>query len=231
MRLPVFIIVRDRLGSLLSTIDSIQKQNRIMPIFTILDNGSTYKPLLDFLKTLEESGVRVIRNEGDWLAPLAELTKKVEEPFYAVTDPDIELGSKNTIIACIEMFGKVEAYCVGPGLRLTNLHDNPYTREQVELQKKQFEWKPRFSFNTASMGEIACIQAPIDTTFAIYRSGPSFQRLQRNSYRLLSPYEAKHLSWYLDPTHLPPDEEWYLAHANANIATIKKHLIEHKLLN
>ena len=61
------------------------------------------------------------------------------------------------------------------------------------------------------------IFAPIDTTFGLYKAGMPWSRLKMG-IRVLPPYAARHLDWYIDPENLTPDQEYYMKHASDKIA-------------
>jgi hypothetical protein len=56
-------------------------------------------------------------------------------------------------------------------------------------------WRHEPAWMETSRGRIACLAAPIDTTFALHRAGEPFRRLKQG-VRVYEPYEALHLDWY-----------------------------------
>jgi len=55
--------------------------------------------------------------------------------------------------------------------------------------------------------------APLDTTFALYRPSPTFAL---PALRTGPPYVASHLPWYQNLEDLPDDEQYYMAHADTS---------------
>lgn len=56
--------------------------------------------------------------------------------------------------------------------------------------------------------------ANVDTTFALYRPERSYHI--GPALRLGGAYTFRHEPWYYDEAHLPEDEQYYRAHANAS---------------
>ena len=231
MIIPVYVLVRDRLQSLIETLDSLQHQQAITIDIILVDNGTTYPPTLEFIKELERTGTKVIWNKGGWLDGVEEDLKSQECDVYGLTDPDVTFIRRDAIRLYYNMMLSNERIdCVGPNLKTNLLPKNEYTDEQIALQQQQFGEKPVEILHTRAYGDVKLIRAPIDTTFALRRKKNGIRRFFYDSFRVLHPYDARHLSWYLDPKNLPPDEKWYLEHADEKIATIKKHYRQHGFL-
>ena len=85
--IPIIINNRNRLTFLIQIIESLKSRgyNNII----ILDNNSTYPPLLDFYKTTDCNVVFLDKNLGyDALAKIS-LYKKIRKNYFVYTDPDI----------------------------------------------------------------------------------------------------------------------------------------------
>jgi hypothetical protein len=63
--------------------------------------------------------------------------------------------------------------------------------------------------------------APIDTTFALYRAG-SIGGSELKALRTGGRYLARHLSWYLNPGHLPEEELFYMQHAGSSSSWVSE---------
>jgi hypothetical protein len=145
--------------------------------------------------------------------------------YYVVTDCDVELCSPSHLLLDVYKAMLVRftgAVCVGPMLRIDDLPSNDYVDEQKRLHVLQFWHKTpkQFVFDGLS---VDYQDSPIDTTFAMYRSSFNFRRLNMG-VRVYSPFSARHLDWYLDPSS--PDEErlYYMANCNPDVSTATKHL-------
>jgi hypothetical protein len=171
----------------------------------ILDNASTYPPLLEYYKNLP-TGVTLHplhRNCGPWAFWEQGLHKNQDIP-YVVTDPDIapEEGCPKDLINRLQVLlhnnpshGKV-----GPGILVPGLTSG------VDFEGERKYWTIRF--NTESF------LAPIDTTFAMYQAHANFCN-HRNNLRMDRPYVVKHMPSYyhhLVTSILPEEEQYYAGH-------------------
>jgi hypothetical protein len=167
----------------------------------IVDNMSTYPPLLDWYK---DSGVQVISmgaNIGPW-ASWNRINALQDTPFV-FTDSDIvpaEGCPQNLVEACLQTYLEAGPSCgkVGPGLRLDNVPENnlktEYFKEGSEPRTLE-EWEGRF-WTRKRNSKISSFNAPIDTTFALYGGNATFTNGWQN-IRLDFPYVVEHTPWYV----------------------------------
>ena len=87
-------------------------------------------------------------------------------------------------------------------LRINDLPDTYKHKTAVLNWEKQF-WTREI--------EPGVYDAPLDTTFALYRPSASFTL---RALRTGPPYVASHLPWYQDLDALPEDEQYYMEHAS-----------------
>lgn len=205
MTFPVFVTVRDRLSSLVSLVDWLEETGQAD--ITLIDNDSTYPPLVEWLEISEHRVVRLHRNLGPRAAWLTGLAQRVglDSP-YVVTDPDVvpdegcPLDLMTQLLAVLEAHPEIDR--VGPGLRIDDLPaDGPHT-ESVR------QWESQFWRHEIAPG---LYLADIDTTFALYR--PGRRTPGGSALRTGEPYLARHLPWYeVDPA----DEETLFYRARAD---------------
>lgn len=233
---PIFIIVKDRLTSLKTSIESYQKLKEPFEII-IHDNNSSFEPTIQYLYELEKAGIRVYRNKQIYQTPNAELmsiSETIEKYFslypqtnYIVTDPDIELVSGFEDILSFFKFilkSNTDILTVGPQL-LT--HDIPdfYPFKDLSLghnypfwdgkNVREIEWKGNL---------IKAKYCKIDTTFQMFRAGMKFTKFNQ-ALRIYPPYAAKHLDWYLDPDNLTQDQLFYAQSSKRlNISNFSRNL-------
>ncbi|WP_164753569.1 MULTISPECIES: polysaccharide pyruvyl transferase family protein [unclassified Mesorhizobium] len=204
--LPVFIISFNRGDYLLKSVESYRKLDREVDII-VHDNGSSDQNTLKILNDLERTGVQVFRSGPISVASeLDNVNRTIDAYFanwaepsrYVVTDCDIELsGVKGDMLTVfddlLDTFRDVA--CVGPMLKI---HDIPKSyalyNHAMNRHIDQF-WQKEPSWFEHNGRKIAYQRAMIDTTFALYRAGESFHRLQQG-LRVYYPYEANHLDWY-----------------------------------
>ncbi|HQE12308.1 MAG TPA: hypothetical protein PLQ78_06145 [Flavipsychrobacter sp.] len=208
-QIPIIINNRNRLSTLKSLVDALVERG--YQNIHILDNDSTYPPLLDYYKTLPFQVHYLVRNVGYMALWKTPIHKQFIKDFYVYTDSDVV-----PIEACpddfMEVFRKLlqqytDVQKVGFSLKIDDLPDAYANKQQViEWEKKYFEKKM----------DDYCYEAPIDTTFALYRPGAkgkaSLLRMLRTAY----PYEARHLPWYVDSNHLSEEEKYYINHVNTS---------------
>lgn len=149
----------------------------------VIDNGSTWEPLLRYYET---SGLEIIR-PGNNLGPYAfwELGLHRSSERFIITDPDVVPSSecpKDLIARMSEMLDKGHKK-VGPSLRIDNLPGNYPGTEKV------ISWEQQFWTNPTEGGYAALI----DTTFAMYEPDRPFEL---PALRLAAPYSFEHVPWY-----------------------------------
>ena len=207
-RIPIFINCRDRVGCLEKLVDWLLVagyQNLVL-----LDNASTYRPLLQYYERIRSERVRVVRLDDNighkavWDCGILELLD-VRTP-YVYTDPDV-LPAETCPPRFLQAFLRV--LVAHPSIRKVG----------AALRTHDITWHDRAK---TIEGEVSTRLAPlgndmyfanIDTTFALYRNvrfyhlGPAI--------RMAGRYEFLHLPWYYDYDHLPEDEQYYFEHASA----------------
>lgn len=219
---PIFINARDRLGVMKRLIDWLLVAG-YRKIF-VLDNRSTYPPLLDYYAALEnDSRIKIVRLEKNfgykslWQSKILERLK-ISTP-YVYTDPDIlpvEDCPPDFLRRLMKLLDENrEMRKVGLGLVYDdiNFFDSARTK-QLEAN---------FYDGTRVGDEIYFAQ--VDTTFALYSNVRHYNL--RLSLRTTGDLRAYHLPWYFDYDNLPADEKYYLDHADkTSVTTVKKFLEE-----
>jgi GT2 family glycosyltransferase len=209
---PIVIICRDRLAPLRALLGWLDRAGYERPI--LLDNASSYPPLVDFLSSAGVEVVRLSRNLGH-LAPWAsgEIRSKIEptQPFV-VTDCDVvpDEGCPSDAVehlaAVLQAHGEVEK--VGLGLRIDDLPDSYALKQQV------IEWESQFWELEIAPG---VFEAEVDTTFALYRS-IGRRHSSAGALRTGPPYVARHLPWYGDSSNPTDEQEYYREHADRSLS-------------
>jgi len=211
---PVYIVNRDRLDTGFRQLVTWLNELEMMNIF-VLDNKSTYPPLLDYYKFLTaEKKAQIMfadKNGGPWVFWKAGLHLQQNQPFI-VTDPDVVPASDcpNDII---EVMLKCLVFCpqvtkIGPSLRIDNLPDT-YDKKQSMLGSEGEYWNP---LRLETLKGHPAYRAGIDTTFALYRPWSPLNRCHFTNYRLAPPYHFEHRPWYVDSANLSEEEIYYRTH-------------------
>lgn len=207
--IPIILIARDRLTclkNLVSYLKWIGYHN-----IHIIDNGSTYGPLLEWYEKTDVCIYRVdnLGQSAPWQVP--QTIELINNQEFVVSDPDLyptNYCPTTTIERAYYLLQKYPQFDkVGPSLEINDLPDHYIHKERVIRWESQF-WRNKGPEDTWN--------APIDTTFALYRKGTPYKITE--ALRLDSPYTWKHMPWYLDFDNLPEDELYYMEHVNTEIS-------------
>lgn len=205
--IPIFIISHNRLNCLKDQLEAFTQRG--YKNIKIIDNLSTYEPLLEFYKEHPEYEVLYMdKNYGHTVFVDTYLFEKYgKRDYYAITDSDVVPVENcpdnfleyfyNLLRVHRVAFGKF-IYKAGFGLKLDDLPNH------FKLKAEVIGWEKQFWENEVSSG---VFQGAIDTTFALYR--PGIPMTWAESLRTGDPYIARHTTWYLDYNNLPEDELYY----------------------
>lgn len=210
-KLPVFINSRDRLSCLTQLIDWLEAAGH--EHIVIVDNDSSYEPLLEYYDNTPHEVVRLGRNLGHlapWEAGI--IDQYAGQKPFVVTDPDVVPAETCPYDAAEFLLGVLERspqYCkVGLGLLIHDLPDHFALADHVrrfELRRWKEELEPGVWI------------ADTDTTFAVYpRPGPY---AKHPALRTGAPYVARHLPWYQDSGQLTDEERHYRSRAREDVTT------------
>lgn len=169
----------------------------------IIDNNSTYPPLLDYYDLCPYQVFRLDQNVGFKAIWETGIYEKFKHNYYVYTDSDMEIDD-DCPNDFMEYFVRVlrrypTAQKVGFAIRINDLPES-YTNKS-----KVIEWESQFWRCEIEPG---LYRASIDTTFALYRpyckgEANEYQKVFRTGY----PYLIRHLPWYNQIENV--DEETY----------------------
>lgn len=206
MKIKAFIINRNLLTWPKNMVEWMTNHPDIEPI--IIDNVSTYSPLLEWYDTNPCRIIKMAQNYKHkvlWTTGLFQ--SEVKENYYIVTDPDIDLSSVpyDVVDRLIEGIEKYNQPKVGLALKISDLPvDGPNT-EQI------LKWESSMWSNPLENDFYA---APIDTTFALC-SRERCRTHMIGGIRLGGEYTCRHLPFYLTPTNVTEEYDYYLKHREA----------------
>lgn len=168
----------------------------ISPVF--IDNNSDYPPLLEYYKTTKYEVIRMDKNYGYQVVWQQGILSRLNiTGNYIVTDPDLDLsGIPDDFLSILEEGLRRYPQYDKCGFSL-EINDIAPTEFSPAVYEKQFWQHP--------LDEMY-FQAPIDTTFALYKVPyHSFNALRTNR-----PYTCRHMPWYyFDFEDMPEDEQYY----------------------
>jgi len=227
--IPIFIITCDRLKVLKESIQSYYNCIKTPFEIVIIDFGSTYEPTLKYLKNLEHEKVKVYwKKKINHKIALNSINGNIQDYFknhpksnYVVTDPDIALDNVEGDILRVyaHLLENLPGINVaGPMLRIDDIPDYYPPKKRLISSSRHVGYHSR-EVNTIQYEDkvLRYIFAPIDTTFGMSRAGKHWARHMK-AVRVLSPYSARHLDWYLDSENLTQDQKYYIEHASKKIA-------------
>lgn len=179
----------------------------------IIDNNSTYPPLLEYYETCPHEVCRLGFNYGSAAPfhPAAGVFDKYDvHGGFVTTDPDLGIDHipRDWLQILQEGLDKHPFACKsGFSLRIDDLPDTPVAKEAREREA---------GYWTHPLDGGRFYRAYIDTTFCLMRT-----RLHDfPSVRAAPPYVARHLPWYYTSVdQIPEDEMYYLKATKARGST------------
>jgi hypothetical protein len=209
----VFVLCRDRVESLRDLVEWLERMG--FERIHLLDNDSAYEPLLDYYRGIPHDVIRLGRNVGkNALWTDRRFKPLIGRRRFVYTDPDVVPVAECPLDVIAKFDDLLDRYKhvgkVGFGLCLDDLPEHYRFRSEV------LEWESQF-WDAGLEVEPGVFQAPIDTTFALYRSWSS-RVPPIDALRTGWPYVARHTTWYLDSDAPTAEEQFYadrLARATA----------------
>lgn len=208
-RIPIFIIVYNNYTFLKATIDQLAKfANPNNPVY-VIDNKSTYPPLLEYFTTLENNKtatvLRMDQNYGHRVYERDEIVEKGGDK-YIVTDPDL-LFNPALPPDFIDQLSKIsdthKAAKVGFALDITdNINLNKFYEGKTLPEHEAHWWADRVQDPTYEL-----YMTQIDTTFALINKKYYVRGRLDNGIRVAGNFTAKHKTWLNDWEKEVPEEE------------------------
>lgn len=209
--IPIIIISFNQLYYLKQLVTFLQKHKYTNIV--IIDNNSTYKPLLDYFETIKSSVTlhKLKENHGHLVFWKNKgLYDEYSQGYYVITDADIvpEPDCPSDFVRYFKTFLDRNQKITKVGFSL-KIDDIPETNPN---KQKVINWESQFWKNKIRKGNYS---AEIDTTFALYR--PGYNYIKQGFYaaiRTKKPYLAKHGGWYLDIVNLTEEQVFYFSTCN-----------------
>lgn len=196
-----------------------QLQARQCTNIEVIDNGSTYPPMLDYLGHLEKRRVKVTYmadNAGPrrvWTDP--DFFNSLPQVF-CVTDPDLRFQEAMPIDFIEQLYELSEKRrCGKVGLALDISCPETLLQREFLIGSEYYtiwDWEKRFWSVEVEPG---VYDAPIDTTFALYNKSYFDRGRPDQALRVSGAFTCKHLPW-LREFSLPADEADFYQKTNAH---------------
>jgi hypothetical protein len=201
--IPVIINNYNRVNHLKQLIEWLE--NAGMRNIFIIDNASTYPPLLDYYQSSRHTIIRLNTNIGYKSVWDTNIHLWFRGLPYIYTDPDV-LPVKECPNDAVKYFQEVlqkypEFTKVGFGIKIDDLPD------YYKNKKNVLNWESKYW--TSPIGD-GLFKADIDTTFALYRAN-SVKQQWGKTLRTSGQYMIHHLPWYENESEITDEEKYYRA--------------------
>ena len=205
---PIIINNFNRLTTLHLLIEALHKRG--YDNIYIIDNASTYPPLLEYYDQCPYTVFRLTENLGFKALWKSHLDKKFCNDYFIYTDSDVvpaDFCPADFVDYFLQDLKKHPlARKIGFSLRIDNLPDC-YDHKQEVIEKETIYY--------SRLEEEKLYRAPIDTTFALYRPRVGLSRSRYvEAYRTAYPYQAEHLPWYTNSAQPSEEELYYIKHCS-----------------
>lgn len=210
--IPIIILNRDRLHPLVEQINVLR--NKGYTNITIIDNQSTYAPLLEWYSTsnIDVFYNTITQNSNQAFRDLVLLGHpkfiEITSNWFVFNDSDIiplDTVPDNFINDLIEYAIKYRRTKVGMSIKIDDL-DLSYP-----LNAWVHGYESTYWTNGIMDGNVELYPHPIDTTFAVHAPN-TLPTWSNDTLRVGTPYLVKHAPFYYNPEALPEDEKYYLEH-------------------
>ena len=202
----IFIINYNRLSYLQYFVEQLEKFG--LTNIHIIDNNSSYPPLLEYYQKSKYDVIYMKENLGHMVFWKSDAFKEYRRDFYVVTDPDLEFAENCPDDFMEVFFEKLKKYPfvrkVGFSLKIDDLPDNDFSRKIIEWEAQYYD---------TEIKKDGMYYAGIDTTFALYLPD-SLVKHQKflSAFRIAAPYQMRHLPWYKDISNITDEDRYYSEH-------------------
>lgn len=203
--IPLIINNRDRLTYLRMQLDCFERRG--FKNIIILDNDSSYQPLLDFYRDCPHEVIRLGQNIGYLALWQSGVFSRFQRSFYLYTDSDLLIDPMcpddflERFVEALRRYPSLDK--VGLGLRIDDLPVENVLQKEIQAHEQ--------SLVRESVDKVY-FAAPIDTTFALYRP-EARGGYWINAFRMATPYLLRHLPWYEVTGEVNVERDFYLRNA------------------
>jgi hypothetical protein len=215
--IPVVIPTHDNPTFTRNTLRQLCERGIINVI--VVDNASTYPPMLEYLDRIEAPLlIRRSENLGPWIWQDPAIFDELPQHF-ALTDPDLEFNPRLPPDFIQKLTALTERFKVGKAGFALEICDSFLMRQDdFEIGGtgwKIWDWEQQFwkhPLGTLDKENMMYL-APIDTTFAVYNKA-YFDPAKTDAVRVSGNYTCRHLPWYRDSIVPREEREFYAQSAS-----------------
>lgn len=205
--LTVVINNRNRFTTTKKLVEDLLERNTTS--IWIIDNESTYSPLLDWYETVPTE-VKILKyhNVGHWALWATGIVNDIKEDWCFYTDSDIELNPLMPTDYQQQMLDLAIKYNIdkiGLALAIDDIPENYQLREQV-IRNENNWWLQEVEPNV--------YRADTDTTFCLIKKVDQY-----TSLRIAGNFTCRHVPWYHDLNNLDEEEQYYIDHISTSLIT------------
>jgi len=216
MNIPVIINNRNLLTWPKAMVERIKEYDGVGEVI-IVDNDSTYPPLLEWYATNPCRIEKLPVNTGVAAPWLSNVVNSLNGVPYIITDPDLGLEEtpNDTLLYLMDKLNSLNIDKVGLGLDWQRVESkSPYYQRLHVYERDRWEKSP--------VKDDVYMEVQIDTTFALYRHPVYFIGGSSTTF----PYVARHYPWEFSLEEARANEEFMFYMDNATNASSYKNLIK-----
>lgn len=170
----------------------------------ILDNDSTYPPLLEYYETVNATVILLKQNVGYRALWETNVFEQFKNKHYVYSDPDILMQNDCPKDFVYQLYLHLNKYRLkekaGVALKIDDLPDY-YLNKQEAIKNESIFWEKQLDKDV--------YDAMVDTTLALYKPLAYGNAEECDAIRVGGKLAAQHLTWYLDSKNLSDEELFY----------------------
>jgi hypothetical protein len=202
---PIVINNRNRYTYLKNLVDWLSEAG--YKNIYILDNDSTYPPLLEYYRITKARVVFLKKNAGYKALWGTQLFNGLKKGYYVYSDPDLLPGPDCPADVVYQLHLVLQKYPefekAGVALKLDDLPEH-YSKKNDVIGWEKKHWSHSL--------EKDVYDAPVDTTFALYRPLAYGNAEECRACRLGGVYSFLHLPWYENDLNPGEEDKYYKDH-------------------
>ncbi len=205
--IPIIINNRNRLTHMIRLINWLEKNN--YKNIYILDNDSTYLPLLEYYKSSPHHIIYLKKNVGYQALWKPKVFMHFKNDYYVYTDPDVVPNDNCPSDVVFQLYKVLKSNSsiekCGVALKIDDL-PTYYKNKEAVISDEKKHWEHKISDTV--------YDAPVDSTFALYRPLAKGRAEDCKAYRLSGKYDFHHLPWYEDSNNQTEEDKYYISHVS-----------------